>query len=179
MSLDGRKLLILGVVVERYIRTGEPVGSKYVAQIMNNTVSSATIRNDMMALEEADMLEQPHASAGRVPTHRGYRVYIDQLMHSKALTGDEKAEIDAIFNVRNADPDRLLADAAISLADMTGLASISTTMIPTTVTVRRIDIIPAGARTVVILLIVSSGVIRNKVCRVDFDVSDAIVDFFI
>jgi heat-inducible transcriptional repressor len=179
LSIDGRKLLILGVVVERYIRTGEPVGSKYVAQIMNNCVSSATIRNDMMALEEADLLEQPHASAGRVPTHRGYRVYIDQLMRSKALTGDEKAEIDAIFNVRNADPDRLLEDAAISLAEMTGLASISTTMIPTTVTVRRIDIIPAGVRTIVILLFVSSGVIRNKVCRVDFDVSDAIIDFFI
>jgi heat-inducible transcriptional repressor len=179
LAVDGRKLLILGIVVESYIRTGEPVGSKHVAGVMKNSVSSATIRNDMMALEEADLLEQPHASAGRVPTHRGYRVYIDQLMRSKSLSYEERAEIDAIFNVRNADPDRLLEDAAVSLAQRTGLASISTTMIPTTVTVRRIDIIPAGARTVVILLIVSSGVIRNKVCRVDFDVSDAIVDFFI
>jgi heat-inducible transcriptional repressor len=100
-------------------------------------------------------------------------------MRAQTLSCDEKAEIDAIFNVRNADPDKLLEDAAVSLAEITRMASISTTKIPTTVTVRRIDIIPAGTRTVVILLIVSSGVIRNKVCRVDFDVSDAIVDFFI
>ncbi|MEG2173883.1 MAG: heat-inducible transcriptional repressor HrcA [Oscillospiraceae bacterium] len=178
-TLDGRKMLILSVVVERYIQSGEPVGSKYVAQIMNNSVSSATIRNDMAALEEAGLLEQPHASAGRIPTHHGYRIYIDQLMHAQPLTMRERAEIDALFNVRNADPDQLLEDAATSLAGLTRLATISTTMIPTTVTVRRIEIIPAGPRTVVILLIVSSGVIKNKVCRVDFDVNDAIVDFFV
>ncbi|MEG1849526.1 MAG: heat-inducible transcriptional repressor HrcA [Oscillospiraceae bacterium] len=178
MPLDGRKMMILSVVVERFIQSGEPVGSKYVAQVMNNSVSSATIRNDMAALEDAGFLEQPHASAGRVPTHRGYRIYIDQLMKAQPLSAQERAEIDALFNVRNADPDRLLEDAADSLADLTRMATISTTMIPTTVTVRRIDIIPAGPRTVVILIIASSGVIKNKVCRVDFDVSDAIVDFF-
>lgn len=179
MALDGRKMLILGVVVERYIGVGEPVGSKYVAEVMHNSVSSATIRNDMAALEEAGLLEQPHASAGRIPTHRGYRVYLNQLMKAQPLSEQERSEIDALFNVRNADPDRLLEDAAVSLAELTRLATISTTMIPTTVTVRRVEIIPAGPRTVVILLIASSGVIKNKVCRVDFDVTEAIVDFFI
>jgi heat-inducible transcriptional repressor len=72
-----------------------------------------------------------------------------------------------------------LEDAAGSLADLTHMASVSTTMIPSTVTVKRIEIIPAGPHTVVILLIASSGVIKNKVCRVDFDVTEAIVDFFI
>ena len=178
MDLDGRKMMILTIVVERFIKTGEPVGSKYVAQYMNHCVSSATVRNDMAALEEAGFLEQPHASAGRIPTHLGYRVYIDRLMEAKPLTREEKGQIDALFNVRNADPDRLLEDAAKSLADLTRLASISTTMVPTTVTVRRIDIIPAGPRTVVILLIASSGVIKNKVCRVDFAVTPQVLDFF-
>lgn len=178
MSLDGRKLMILSLVIERFIETGEPVGSKYAAGRMEHSVSSATVRNDMAALEEAGLLEQPHASAGRIPTHLGYRVYVDRLMRQKPLTQEEKGRIDALFNVRNADPDRLLEDAAKSLAELTGFAAISTTMIPTSVTVRRVKMIPVGMRTVVILLVASSGVIKNKVCRVDFVINEAIVGFF-
>lgn len=179
MALDRRKMLILEAVVEQFIRTGEPVGSKYVAHAMQNAVSPATIRNDMVTLEEAGYLEQPHTSSGRVPTHMGYRLYIDEMMKTRPLTAVERAEIDALFNVRNADPDQLLEDAAVALAEVTRLATISTTMLPSTVTVRRIEIIPAGPRTVVILLIASSGVIKNKVCRVDFNVTQPIVDFFV
>lgn len=179
MALDRRKMLILEAVVEQFIRTGEPVGSKYVALAMENAVSSATIRNDMAALEDAGYLEQPHTSSGRVPTHMGYRLYVDEMMKTQPLTGSERAEIDALFNVRNADPDQLLEDAAVALADLTRLATVSTTMIPSTVTVRHIEIVPAGPRTVVILLIASSGVTKNKVCRVDFNVTQPIIDFFI
>ena len=169
MALDGRKAPILKIVVERFIQTGEPVGSKYVAQAMGNSVSSATIRNEMSALEEAGLLEQPHTSSGRVPTHMGYRVYLDEMMEQEPLTARERGEIDALFNVRNADPDQLLRDAAASLAELTRLAAVSTTMIPHTVTVKRVEIISAGRRTAVILLVASSGVIKNKVCRVDFE----------
>lgn len=179
MPLDGRKAPILKIVVERYIQTGDPVGSKFVAQAMGNKVSPATIRNEMSALEDAGLLEQPHTSSGRVPTHMGYRVYLDEMMQFEPLTYRERGEIDALFNVRNADPDQLLQDAAASLAGLTRLAAVSTTMIPHTVTVRRIDIIPAGRRTVVILLVASSGVIKNKVCRVDFELTDAVIRFFI
>lgn len=179
MALDKRKMLILEAVVEQFIRTGEPVGSKFVAHAMQNAISSATIRNDMVMLEEAGCLEQPHTSSGRVPTHMGYRLYIDEMMKTRPLTADERAEIDALFNIRNADPDQLLEDAAAALAEVTKLATISTTMIPATVTVRHIEIIPAGPRTVVILLIASSGVIKNKVCRIDFNVTQPIVDFFV
>ena len=179
MALDNRKKLILEAVVEQYIRTGEPVGSKYVAQSMENAVSSATIRNDMAVLEIAGYLEQPHTSSGRVPTHMGYRLYINEMMKTQPLSAAERAEIEALFNVRNADPDQLLEDAAVALAEVTKLATVSTTMIPQTVTVRRVEIIPAGPRTVVILLIASSGVIKNKVCRVDFNVTQPIIDFFI
>jgi heat-inducible transcriptional repressor len=106
-------------------------------------------------------------------------VYIDQLMKAQPLSSDERSQIDALFNVRNADPDRLLEDAAESLADLTRMATISTTVTPTTVTIKRIEIIPAGPRTVAIMLIASSGIIRIKVCRVDFDITEAIVDFFV
>lgn len=179
MALDTRKRRILEAVVEQFINTGEPVGSKYVANLMNNEVSSATIRNDMTLLEASGYLEQPHTSSGRIPTNIGYRAYIDEVMQKQPLSLAERAEIDAMFNVRNANPDQLLEDAAEALAKLTKLASVTITMIPSTVTVKKIEIIPAGARTVVILLIASSGVIKNKVCRVDFNVTEQIVEFFL
>jgi heat-inducible transcriptional repressor len=179
MTVDERRLLILAAVVERFIETGEPVGSKYVAELMNHSVSSATIRNDMAALEEEGLLDHMHTSSGRVPTHHGYRVYVSRMMKPVPLSAQNRAQIDALFNVRNADPDRVLEDAAQSLSELTGMAAVSAMILSGTVTVRRIDIIPAGPRTVVILVIASSGVVRSKVCRVDFDVTDAIVDFFL
>ena len=177
MKLDIRKLKVLTAIVETYIETGEPVSSKMLTQQLGFSVSSATIRNDMAALFEMGLLEQPHTSAGRVPSHLGYRVYVDQLMHCKPLSEQERREIDALFNVRDPDPDKLLEDAAQALADYTNCATISTTITPKTVQVKRIEIVPAGARTVVVLVIASNGVIKNKVCRVDFRVNDKVVEF--
>lgn len=179
MNLDKRKLQILAIVVERFIETGEPVSSKYVADIFDNTVSSATIRNDMAFLEGFGLLDHMHTSSGRVPTHQGYRIYINQMMKEVPLTATEKTNIDALFNVRNADPDRVLEDAAASLAEYTGMAAVSATMQHKDVTVKRIEIVPAGLHTLVIMLITSSGMVKNRVCRVDFNVTDQIVDFFI
>ena len=177
MKLDIRKLKVLTAIVETYIETGEPVSSKMLTQQLGFSVSSATIRNDMAALFEMGLLEQPHTSAGRVPSHLGYRVYVDQLMHCKPLSEQERREIDALFNVRDPDPDKLREDAAPALADYTNCATISTTITPKTVQVKRIEIVPAGARTVVVLVIASNGVIKNKVCRVDFRVNDKVVEF--
>ena len=177
MKLDIRKLKILTAIVETYIDTGEPVSSKILAQQLGFSVSSATIRNDKAAFFEMGLLEQPHTSAGRVPSHLGYRVYVDQLMHCKPLSEEERREIDALFNVRDPDPDKLLEDAAQALADYTNCATVSTTITPKTVLVKRVEIVPAGTRTVVVLVIATNGVIKNKVCRVDFRVTGEIVEF--
>lgn len=177
MKLDDRKLQILTAIVETYIDTGEPVSSKTLAQLLGFQVSSATVRNDMAALFDMGLLEQPHTSAGRVPSHLGYRIYVDRLMHCHPLSEDERREIDALFNVRDPDPDRLLEDAASALADFTNCATVSTTITPKTVRVRRVEIVPAGMRTVVVLLIATNGVIKNKVCRVDFAISTELIDF--
>lgn len=178
MYLDGRKQWVLTTIAETYSRTGEPVGSKTVATAFGSAVSSATIRNDMAALFDMGLLEQPHTSAGRIPSDLGYRVYIDQLMAPRPLNTDHRDVIDAMFNVRNPDPDQLLEDAAEALAALTQCATISTTITPPTVTVRRVDIIPTGRSTVVILIVASNGVIKNKVCRVDFLVTPQIIEFF-
>ena len=178
MELDARKLRILAKIVETYIATGEPVGSKLIAYLLGGEVSPATVRNDMAVLFDLGLLEQPHTSAGRIPSHLGLRVYIDQIMREQPLTTQEKREIEALFNFRNPDPDRLLEDAAKALAGYTGCAAISTTINRRSLLVRRIEIIPATQRTAVILLILSNGMIKNRVCRVDFTLTPKIVEFF-
>ena len=93
-ALDARKLDILKLVVDRYIRTGEPVGSKFVADALEYSVSSATIRNDMAALEQLGYLEQPHTSAGRIPSYRGYRFYIANLMTKEPLSEHDRKTVE-------------------------------------------------------------------------------------
>ena len=178
MELDARKLRILAKIVETYIATGEPVGSKLIAYLLGGEVSPATVRNDMAVLFDLGLLEQPHTSAGRIPSHLGIRVYIDQIMREQPLTTHEKQEIEALFNFRDPNPDKLLEDAAKALARYTGCAAISTTINRRSLLVRRIEIIPATQRTAVILLILSNGMIKNRVCRVDFTLTPKIVEFF-
>ena len=177
MQLSERKIKILQAIIRNYLETGEPVGSRTISRYTDLNLSSATIRNEMSDLEEMGYIVQPHTSAGRVPSHLGYRVYVDQLMHCKPLSEEERREIDALFNVRDPDPDKLLEDAAQALADYTNCATVSTTITPKTVLVKRVEIVPAGTRTVVVLVIATNGVIKNKVCRVDFRVTGEIVEF--
>ena len=95
--MDERKLKILAAVVDEYILTGEPVGSKAISKVPGINVSAATIRNDMSVLEQLGYLEQPHTSAGRIPTFSGYRLYIDQLMTVEELSESERQRLDAML----------------------------------------------------------------------------------
>ncbi len=178
MELDQRKARILALIVESYIETGEPVGSKAIAAKLGGTVSSATVRNDMAALSELQLLEQPHTSAGRIPSYLGIRYYIDRLMPRRALDSEEQSEIDALFNYCDPDPDRVLEGAAELLARTTDCFVVSTTLSRQSLYVRKIEIIPATAHTVVILLLASNGMVKNKVCRVNFDLTPNVVEFF-
>ncbi len=178
MELDSRKQKILKAIIEEYTATGEPVGSKRITTLLDITVSPATVRNDMAQLFDMGMLEQPHTSAGRVPSHLGYRYYLDHILEPPELTTLEQARIQAMFNVANPDPDRLLEDAAQALANFTHCASIFSTSTPQNVRVRRIELIPAAEKTVIIMVIASNGVIKNKVCRMPFEVNASMCQFF-
>ena len=90
MELDRRKMKILSAIVSEYIRTGEPVGSKRVAQLLDTQVSPATCRHEMSLLFDLGLLEQPHTSAGRIPSHLGFRVYLDKLLTCTPLTDVER-----------------------------------------------------------------------------------------
>ena len=117
MALSDRKKKILAAVVEEYIRTAEPVGSKTIAQTANLGCSSATIRNELSELVSMGYLEQPHTSAGRVPSPQGYRYYLDRLLGAPgatALAAEDKGRIDELFAAMDAEPEKLAQSAARS-----------------------------------------------------------------
>ncbi|MBQ8435216.1 MAG: heat-inducible transcription repressor HrcA, partial [Oscillospiraceae bacterium] len=95
--MNDRKLKILAAVIDEYILTGEPVGSKAIASKPDINVSAATVRNDMAMLEQLGFLEQPHTSAGRVPTFSGYRLYIDKIMKTGELPPEEVQRLDKML----------------------------------------------------------------------------------
>ena len=111
MELTERKRQILKVVVEDYIRTAEPVGSKAIAGQMAGSVSSATIRNELADLVEMGYLEQPHTSAGRIPAPKGYRLYVNELMEQQKLTLAETEKINQALQIKLEELDRVISQA--------------------------------------------------------------------
>lgn len=177
--MDNRKLKILAAVVDEYLRTGEPVGSKAVARLADINVSAATIRNDMAALEQLGYLEQPHTSAGRIPTFLGYRLYIDELMTLPELSHEEKSRLDEMLgDEKTLTEELLIQNAAAALAELTQCAAVATNSAPRFSVISKVEVIPTGKRLYVILLITSSGNIRNKACRLEFDLSHEQLEFF-
>ena len=176
--MDERKLKILAAVVDEYVRTGEPVGSKSISKLENINVSSATIRNDMAALEQLGYLEQPHTSAGRVPTFKGYRLYIDKLMTPHDIPEEEKKMIDDMLGDKDTPEELLVQNAATALTEITHCAAVVTNAVPRFSVISKVEVIPTGKRLYDILLITSSGNIKNKACRLEFDLSHEQLDFF-
>lgn len=124
-ELSERKKQILKAIVDAHIEGGEPVGSKAILQSQQMNCSSATIRNEMAELEEMGYLEQPHASAGRVPSELGYRFYVDTLLEHYAMTTHEIAQINRLLRAKMGELDQILATAsnlASSLTNYTGIA---------------------------------------------------------
>ena len=176
--MDDRKLKVLAAVVDEYIRTGEPVGSKAISQLSHINVSAATIRNDMAALEQLGYLEQPHTSAGRVPTFKGYRLYIDELMTAPTLSDEEKSKLDSMLGDKDTPEELLVQNAAAALTELTQCAAVATNSVPRFSVISKVEVIPTGKRLYVVLLITSNGSIKNKACRLEFDLNHEQLDFF-
>lgn len=176
--LDDRKRRILAAVVDMYIVTGEPVGSKAIASLPDIRVSPATIRNDMAMLEQLGFLEQPHTSAGRIPTYSGYRLYIDELMNTRTLTDEDKKMLDECLEVDVPTADALIESASKALAELTHCAAVVKNVAPKFSVITKVEVIPTGKRMYVLLMITSSGNIKNKVCRLEFDLTNEQIEFF-
>ena len=174
--MDDRKLKILTAVVDEYILTGEPVGSKAIMKHVK--ASSATIRNEMAELEKQGYLEQPHTSAGRVPTYNGYRLYVDKLVESDPLSEDEKKKLDDMLGSSFISEDDLVESASLALSQLTKCATVVADSTPKFSMISKVEVIPTGKRMYVILMVTSSGTIKNKAFRLEFDLDSEQLEFF-
>src|SRR4051812_33502179 len=123
MTLDERKANILRAVVEEYIETAQPVGSGHVARAPGVNVSPATVRNDMAVLEQEGYLVQPHTSAGRIPTEKGYRLFVDRLQATQLDTSDPQ-QVRAFFARAHGELEQMLGDTSRLLAGLPHYAAV-------------------------------------------------------
>ncbi|MDD5952416.1 MAG: heat-inducible transcriptional repressor HrcA [Oscillospiraceae bacterium] len=174
--LSPRKLQVLAAIVESYVATGEPVGSKSLAERLG--VSSATIRNEMAALAEIGYLEQPHTSAGRIPSQRGYRMYVDHLMGDLTISPEEQMQLDRMLMLDAYEPEKLLENVSRVLASLTRFAALSTTPSGSNAMIRGVQFVQTGRRTAMVILMMSSGVMKNRVFKCDFDITPEMMRIF-
>lgn len=172
MELSARKQAILTAVVKAYIKTGEPIGSKLLSNILNLSLSSATLRNEMSELCELGLLEQPHTSAGRVPSVMGYKMYVDSVLGSNTLNDEQKQKIDSLISKLPDDPQLIPTAAAELLSQYTGLASISATDFNYSTFIKHAHATLIGRRTILMVLIASNGASKSQVCRSENDLTD-------
>jgi heat-inducible transcriptional repressor len=169
--LDDRKLAVLRAIVEDYVSTNEPVGSKALAERHNLKVSPATVRNDMAALEEDGYITQPHTSAGRVPTDKGYRLFVDRLSQVKPLSGAERRAIET-FLAGAVDLDDVVTRTVRLLAQLTRQVAVVQYPTLTRSTVRHVELVPLNDRRVMLVLITNTGRVEQRVIELPEVVED-------
>ena len=162
MSLSERKKEILRVVVEQYVEKAEPVGSKAVAAELGSSISSATIRNEMVELETLGLLEQPHTSAGRVPSSLGYRVYVNELMRRHKLSTDDTHEINSALKDPYPVQAHLLDEAGSLTSRLTTYPAYAMSSATGVVSIARFDLIYVDAFTFIIVTLLSNDTVKNK-----------------
>ncbi|MEU7740444.1 MULTISPECIES: heat-inducible transcriptional repressor HrcA [unclassified Nonomuraea] len=169
--LDDRKLAVLRAIVEDYVSTNEPVGSRALAERHNLKVSPATVRNDMAALEEEGYITQPHTSAGRVPTDKGYRLFVDRLSQVKPLSGAERRAIET-FLAGAVDLDDVVTRTVRLLAQLTRQVAVVQYPTLTRSTVRHVELVPLHDRRVMLVLITNTGRVEQRVVELPEVVED-------
>ena len=169
MAISERKKKILAAVVDEYVRTAEPVGSKAIAQSAGLGCSSATIRNELAELVNLGYLEQPHTSAGRVPTPMGYRLYVNELMQKQRLSLEETEEINRRMNQKLQELDDTIDNVSRLASQLTDYPALALTT-RTAVTIKRFDIIYVDANTFIIVVMLSDSTVQNKLVRLPVSV---------
>ena len=172
MDLTDRKKQILKVVVEDYIRTAEPVGSKAIAADMGGSVSSATIRNEMAELEKLGLLEQPHTSAGRIPTAAGYRFYVNELMEQHMLTMQETQTINDQLHLKMQELDRVIDQAGRMVSQLTNYPAFAMADRRQKATITRFDLLMVDQNSFIIVVMTNLNVVKNKLVKLPVDVSE-------
>ena len=174
MEISDRKKKILATIVEAYINTAEPVGSKAIAEGGGLNLSSATIRNEMAELTAMGYLEQPHTSAGRIPSVLGYRLYVTELMERQRLSLEETEKINRSLNLKIEQLDKLMGDVGSLAASLTSYPALALTA-PTAVTAKRFDLIYVDSNTFIIVIMLDNNTVKNKLIHLPFSVEQGMV----
>ena len=170
--LDERKASILRAVVEEYIQTAQPVGSGHIASAPGVEVSSATVRNEMAALESAGFLAQPHTSAGRIPTDKGYRFFVDHMAQPGRMDTEASQRVGSFFDTAHGRLEEMLHQTTNLLAQVTHHAAVVVGSRTEAATVRSVQVVGLGGRHATALAVMSTGDVENQSIELPADVSD-------
>ena len=163
-ELNERKLKILKAVIQNYLETGEPVGSRTISKYTDLNLSSATIRNEMADLEELGYIVQPHTSAGRIPSDKGYRLYVDMLMQDKE---QEVTEIKEQMLEKADKMDQLLKQAARVLANSTNYATMVSAPVSAKNRLKFIQLSQVDEEQLIAVIVLEGNIVKNQILKVD------------
>ena len=167
MELTERKLKILQAIISDYVKSAEPVGSRTLSKRFDLGISPATIRNEMSDLEEMGYLTHPHTSAGRVPSDKAYRLYVNAMMEKKELSREEKIVIAERLKGSAAEFEKTIEHAASILSEITNLTSFALTPKKTEDVLKYINLLPVDEDTVVLMIVSESGKVSNKAIQMN------------
>ena len=168
-ELDLRKKTILISIIRNYLETGEPVGSRTISKYADINLSSATIRNEMSDLEELGFIIQPHTSAGRIPTDKGYRFYVDLMMQEKE---EELSNLKVMLDKKEQKLDTVLKEAAKLIAANTNYASLITTPTYSSRKLKFIQLSSIDEFTLLVVIVIEGNIIKNKMLKLDEPLSN-------
>ena len=172
VELSERRKRILRTVVESYIATAEPIGSKAIAELAGLTCSSATIRNELAALEKLGLLEQPHTSSGRIPTASGYRFYVNELMEQHKLSMQETQTINSQLHLKMQELDRVIDQAGRMVSQLTNYPAFAMTDRREKATITRFDLLMVDQNSFIIVVMTNLNVVKNKLVKLPVDVNE-------
>jgi heat-inducible transcriptional repressor len=170
--LDERKTAILRAVVQEYIATAQPVGSTHVANAPGVKVSSATVRNEMAVLEQEGYLAQPHTSAGRIPTDKGYRFFVDHMGTPGRLEPVAQQQVGQFFDTTHGRLEELLHQTTNLLAQVTHHAAVVVGPRAETAVVRSVQVVSLSGRVATVVAVLSNGVVENETIELPAETSD-------
>lgn len=173
MELDDRKLKILTAIIRNYLETGEPVGSRTISKDSDLNLSSATIRNEMSDLEEMGLIIQPHTSAGRIPSDKGYRLYVDMMLKEKE---EELNNLKVELNAKSEKLDTILKEAAKVIADSTNYASMITAPQYRSKKIKFIQLTQVDYSSILCVVVLEGNIIKNMMVPCDRELpADAVL----
>jgi len=171
MYLDDRKRRILQAIIDDYIDTAEPVGSRTVARKHELGLSSATIRNEMADLEEMGFLAQPHTSAGRIPSDKGYRFYVNELMRERVISTEEADCIKQALEIRINEMNQLIRQASMIMSKITKYTSIAIAPQLKKSILKAVQVVPIQQGRALVIVVTSANVVRNSFIKIPDNVT--------